>query len=283
MSDKIFEIELPQLPKTDYEGLGKAQEQLVMAGLGALARTTWISLASKHFPNSGRKYMTYVNAIQQPEILPGMASISLVGQAAHDIEFGKASYDLRDVFLGKSVPVKTRGQSGKGKYASAKGGFYRFIPFRHTGPESAGALGSPMGSQFARAQGAQAALELGKWIYSQAKQLRATKEGPDRSVKWGERLPAGLAPLLKPHHKSDIFAGTYKVKKQYDGGVGNKYVSFRTISTRVRTGWIMPATPGERIMVDLAVYFKSRAPAFVTQIINAQGGSGSNAPVAPQA
>lgn len=247
-----------------------------MAGLGALARTTWIQLASKHFPSSGRKYMTYVQAIQQPEILPGAVTVALVGKAAHDIEFGRESYDLRDVFLGRNVPVKKHGEPGKGKYASSKGGYYRAIPFRHTGPESAGVLGAPMGSQFAKAQGSQAALELGKWVYSQAKQLRATKEGPNRTVKWGERLPAGLAPLLRPHHKSDIFKDLYKIQKRYGpgGAVQTQYRTFRTISTRIRTGWIMPATPGEQIMVELASYFKSRAPAFVTQIVNASASSG---------
>lgn len=62
---------------------------------------------------------------------------------------------------------------------------------------------------------------------------------------WGSRLPAGLAPMLKPSHKTDPYAGMVRMKTDK-----SRYLTFRTMSEN-STGWIVPAKPGHYIVRDL--------------------------------
>lgn len=150
-----------------------------------------------------------------------------------DIENGRPAYDLK-VMLRTSLKVRT----------SKKGVRYLIIPFRHNTPGNT-ALAGPMSPG----------------VYAEAKELapsrisgRTTRRSGtgaydidsrkpirvgQRKYVWGDRLPAGLTPKLKPQHKSDPTAGM--VKMQANGG--STYLTFR-VMTENSTGWIIPARPG---------------------------------------
>lgn len=280
--DKIFEIELPQLPAaTNFGEAAKAQQGLVLAALGAMAKATWTRLAQDRLSSRRRDLAEYVRSIQDPEILPDMASVALVGKRAHDIEFGRASYDLRDVLLGPKVPVKQRGGSGKGKYRSKAGQYYRYIPFRHGGPDSLGTTGAPMGSPYASAMGAEGAAALGQRVYKLAKELSASAEKPGRQVQWGERFLKGIEPKLKPHHSGSIYDSMVRIEKAYlnprtgKQTVQSSYKTFRTISTAKKIGWIVPATTGYHLLIALKAHMKVQAPAYITQVINTSSSGGA--------
>ena len=62
------------------------------------------------------------------------------------------------------------------------------------------------------------------------------------------RLEPGLAPKLKDHHKTDIFAGMIRERKTYEETTQSQYFTFRTISTDMtdEDGNRVPATEGWR-------------------------------------
>lgn len=211
----------------------------VLGDVMASARAFWITMAGRKL---GPGAADYIDAIQEVEQAPGVASITLLGDRAVQMEQGQESYDMRDTLLGPQVPVAQPGQ--RGKRVNAKGGFYRAIPFRHQTPGTSGVAAAPMGSAYGPPGAA-----LGKSIHKAAKALTATTSQPGGGTKWGGRLPAGVGGvgLLKPHHKTDIYAGMVRQEKTYRGATQNTYMTFRTISTSVKTGWIHPPVPGANL------------------------------------
>lgn len=155
-----------------------------------------------------------------------------------DIESGRPAYDMKRM-LDTSMKVRI----------SKQGYRYLIIPFRHNTPgNSAHANAMP------------------KAVYAQARQLapsrvtghgtrlsgtgawdiktKAPAEVRQRAYKWGDRLAAGTARKLQPHHKSDPYAGMVKMNTTTPGGkTSSSYLSFRVMSER-SGGWIIPARPG---------------------------------------
>jgi hypothetical protein len=183
------------------------------------------------------------------------AVITLNGELANEIEQGAESYDMHDTLLGPDVPVVPRGQ--RGKHNKKGGGFYRVIPFRHQGPDTNGIHGAPMGSSYGESLGHDEAYKLGKAIYAEAKKLKATVGMPGGKVKYGGRLPAGLAPKLKEHHHSDIYAGMIKQSKTYAKATQSQYATFRTISTG-SPGWVRKATEGKHFCEEVQRFTEDR-------------------------
>lgn len=71
------------------------------------------------------------------------------------------------------------------------------------------------------------------------------------SYKWGGRLPAGLAPKLKDHHKTDIYAGMVKFDTSTPHAKSSAYMTFRVMSDK-SSGWIVPAKPGLYLAKNVA-------------------------------
>ena len=124
-------------------------------------------------------------------------------------------------------------------------------------------MGSPYSSHDAVAD----AKKLGKDIYQAAKALAPMRTAPGGEKAYGgspdqpRRLEAGLAPLLRPHHKADIYAGMVREVKTYGKGTQAKYFTFRTISTTVREGWFrtIEARHYAQKVADFAADLASRA------------------------
>lgn len=231
----IIETSLVDIvPKELMAALSEEAVEAILGNIANAARNHWIGLAQKHLHTSRNDY---VNSIQEVEFKPGMAIITLVGQPANLIENGMPEQDLREWLLGPRVPEAPPGQ--KGKRRAKDGHFYRSIPFRHGTPGTGGSVGKAMGDPY---RGVIAgARQLGKDVYKKAKKLAPTTSRKGR-IAYGGKLPSGIVPKLKKHHKTDIYAGMVKLQKTYKSATQSQYMTFRTISENVTTGWIRPQT-----------------------------------------
>lgn len=243
----MIEIQAPAnlLPTSILDRMDAEQLDQLARDLADAARAKWIKLAQGDQGYGKHMVQDYIRGIQKPMVASGTAVIALVGEVANVLEHGDEGQDMRQTHLGKDVPVVPRGE--RGKHEAKEGGYYRAIPFRHNVPgASSGQVGQEMGVAYGELLGAKEAKRLGREVYGEAKQLSTGKtEG------YSGRLQAGLAPKLRDHHKTDIFAGMIRERKTYEEAAQSQYMTFRTISTHV-TG-----EDGER---ELATEGWSRAP-----------------------
>lgn len=189
---------------------------------------------------SGEK-APYVESIQWQMTGPFSAEIWTEYALADEIETGRPARDLKKML-----------QTSKKTRTSSKGSKYLIIPFRHNTPGS-DALAQSMPSD----------------VYAVAKKLTpshvlapGTKKAPTRlsasghtvaqhSYQWGGRLPAGMTPKLKPHHKTDIHAGMVKMNTSSGSQKSSAYLTFRIMSEK-SAGWVVPARPGLRLAGNVA-------------------------------
>lgn len=249
----------PQLAQ--LQSLGLLAEQAILSDATAAARAAWVVYAQ-----SGLSTMqqTYIAGIQEPQIERRLATIALVGTMPNALEHGQPSYDMHNTLLGPRVPVVPPGSGQRGKHKKKGGGYYRAIPFRHATPGTVGQAGAAMGSAYSGHAQVSDAGALGKDLYRRASRLRASMQDPLRAGKtlWGGRLPAGLAPRLKPHHHSDIYAGMVRVAKKYQKATQAQYMTFRTISTG-SPGWVRKETQGIHLMEKVQAHMQSILPGMV--------------------
>lgn len=230
--EKTIVVNLANLP--DVEAITSPQAiNAVLDTVAQGAYAHWTGLVQRKLKGADRQ--AYRDALTMYAPLGGAQTfqrvIAVTSERANSIEAGTPAYDMHDTLLGPQIPVVERGSGKKGKHKNKKGGFYRSIPFRHQTPTSNGLHGAPMGSPYAGNLGAEAALELGRAVYKAAKKLTPSTGGPGQKIRYGARLPAGLAPKLSPKHTTDIYASMYKQSKVYEKVTGSQYVTFRTIST----------------------------------------------------
>jgi len=234
---------------------GKQVAKLVLSQVATMARSKWVQIA-QHGLNSTRG--DYIAGIQPVRNKGTLAYIELLGRMANLVEQGMEPFDLHDTLLGDSA----------GFWMESKdGGRYRSIPFRHTIPGSGRGAGLPMGEAFMdSSEGSRAAPHtvlanaeaLGKQIYAAAKRLKP-----------GEALEAGLAPLLRGHHATDIYAGMVR-----SGAAKNKhYMTFRTISTgpsgegRPPGKWLHPGITARNFVSDVAEFVDDQTPKVISGIL----------------
>jgi hypothetical protein len=167
------------------------------------------------------------------------AEVEATYQHAHEIEDGRPPRDLKRM-LDSSVKVRA-GKDGKR---------YLIIPFRHAAPGSTtGRLMPPDVHKMAKAMGASR-------VRGQATRLSGTGAMDIKTQKhltvnqsvyrWSDRLPAGLAPKLKPYHATDPFDSMVRFDTSSGGNKRSSYLTFRVMSEK-STGWIVPAQPGMNI------------------------------------
>jgi hypothetical protein len=250
--------------------------EMILDTIAAAARAEWVRLAQRELHSSRE---SYVRGIQEVDAMPRVRVIALTGWLANAVESGHEAYDLRETLLGPGSHVRRLAKHG---------GYYARIPFRHGTPGSQGAAGTPMGSSYGpvrpgsrRAGNVLEPLEvkaLGKAVYAAAKQLRPSG-GPGGILQRGDRLPAGMAPLLRgpdpshpdPRmrrgHRTDIYAGMIKERHTYEKATQTQYMTFRTISTRVQNGWIHPGIQAHNLADKVKAFVARIVPATVKQIV----------------
>ena len=212
----------------------------ILGNVAASARAKWLNFGRRDESTFARDYVQSIQPEQRRSATE--YAISLVGEVAHLLEDGAPRLDMRTTLLGPNVPIAEMGQ--RGKHKNKDGGYFRAIPLRHS-MGNAGAAGPKMGSSYSGHDAVSSASALGQAVYRAAKNLKATTTDPySGKTQWGGRLKtnrirAGLAkgqkgiPLLKPHHKSDIYKGMIRTEKTYEKATQSQYFTFRTISTSV--------------------------------------------------
>ncbi len=269
----IIEVDLSGLVPVELQGLSPLAFEPLLQDIAEAARDQWIKIAGAELRTSRRDYLESIQAV---EFKKGVASIALVGQLANLIEQGMPQTDLRTTLLGPNVRISAEGEFGKHLVIRPTGevGYYRAVPFRHAVPDTGGAVGQAMGSQYKDV--VDDAEKLGRDVYGEAKKLKATVSDPYKGTKWGGRLTASDmeklgVPKLKPHHAVPIFQGMVRERKTYEKARQTQYMTFRTISTLVPTGWIRPATEGRHYGQKVAEYVRQTAPAALEAYVKGMG------------
>lgn len=230
----MIEILAPEalIPPGLVAQLEEKQLDQLAENLADAARSEWIRLGQR---DQSSMRQDYIKGIQKPVVSRGTAVVSLVGSVANMLEHGAPRLDLRETLLGTEVSTVPRGQ--RGKHEGKEGQYYRAIPFRHTTPGAAGGvIGQEMGAAYKSHDAVADSKKLAREVYGQALKLKPYRETGAKPEE--TRLPPGLAPKLRDHHKTDIYAGMIREVKEYEAATQAQYFTFRTISTRVTTGWI---------------------------------------------
>jgi len=254
-----FEITKDNFTMEQINALSDKTVASILDNVAQSARAHWIKIAKE---DKSHLKVDYLQAIQPIDVGKNTWTISLVGEIAHLIENGAPRLDMRTTLLGPNVPVAPMGK--KGKRENKDGGFYRAIPFRHknmskglpyAGRQGTLNRGSLNQKVLARAKA------IGRNVHREAKNLTSTTtQAYGGRAKKGTRLAAGLAPKLKAHHKTDIYAGMIKQSKTYEKATQNTYMTFRTISTNVTEGWIRKPLPARHYAEDVNTFVSKMIP-----------------------
>lgn len=200
----------------------------------AAIRAEWAATARSNLSVSARTIAEYVKALVPSDTT--QAGVMLVGTYPNMFEQGlgpggvgtEGPFDLRATLL----------QSTTRSIRQGKRGLYLHVPFDRT-------------SAFVNAQG-------GNEAEYKFKTQKATISRGGKT-EWGDKLPPGLAPLAKPHHATDLLAGTYRNEGVYSkastpGPASSTGRAFRTISQGGKP-WIHPgiraAHIADQVMRDL--------------------------------
>jgi len=235
--------------------------QGALSDIMAQARAKWLKLAGERLHSTQQAYLQGTNGVGglgAARVYKRTASLSLTGVFPNMLENGASAFDMHEGMLG----------SGKAK-VSKDGNRYRAIPMRQQTPGTVGVGGGkPMDRAYAgHPMGEKAAAKLGRKIHKKSMELGRPGETIPNSDgkkygKYGERLKAGLAPILRAHedkvtiggvervrtpHATDIFAGMHHGTRKNHG----QHQTFRIISDAEPDKWLHPGLPGVHIADDV--------------------------------
>lgn len=206
----------------------------------------------------------YVESIGWRMIDTYTAEISSSYDQAQQIEDGRPARDLKRMLQTskKTRIVKSGAHAGKR---------YLIIPFRHNTPNGSGegALAPQMPADvYARAHSLSASLVLPPGTKKPATRLSGSGHlVAQQSYSWGDRLPAGLAPKLQSHHKTDPYAGMVRFNTAAAGAPRKSaYLTFR-VMTEWSSGWIVPAKEGLKLAEKVAGELQTTLDANIGQAI----------------
>lgn len=179
----------------------------------------------------------YIESIRSAMTGPLAAEVWSDYRLASEIEEGRPARDLKEV-----LPTAKKARRSK------DGSLYLIIPFRHDTPK---ALGHPMPAAiYAQAKRLEKSRDIGMRM-----RKSATKHWlQERIVDWAPqngRLPEGLAPKMRPHHKTDIYAGMVRMDTSSGKSKSSAYLTFRTMSQK-SSGWVVGPRPGLKLAQGVA-------------------------------
>lgn len=253
MSDTIVSVDLSSALPAQLASLPGVVADIAR-GVTEQIRAEIIRLANERLHLSSEDYIQGLQPARYHDPNAGsgvFSSIVLTGWLPNAVEHGWSGGDMKEALL-----------KGRNAKVTPKGVRYNTVPFRHGTPGTRGTNFPAMGSAYAagfgalpgggfQAQGtleAAQAAKLGRRVHKAAKALEATRSHPDKGTQWGGRLEAGLAPLLRPHHKTDIYAGMVRERKVYQHAEQSQYSTFRRVSDNSDPGsWIHPGIEGHRL------------------------------------
>jgi hypothetical protein len=203
--------------------------------------------------------MAYANSIKYDQVSATEAQIWTDYPNAQAIETGRPAEDLKRM-LQTSLKVRL----GK------NGNKYLYIPFRHNVPGNDALVRSmpsdiyqkakKLEKSFIRQNGTRLSEQGGMHVNGtfisgvSDPNTRLASRVASRNTQWGGRLDAGLAPKMKPHHVTDIYAGMVRMETSTGKSKSSAYLTFRTMSSK-STGWIIPPREGLFIVQKLVDEF----------------------------
>lgn len=242
----------------DLTGVALAAAQLIDGALPEVRQAVWAvaneaaarwKSAVMHASLWQGEKVSYIKSIQVVEDGPFAVRVFADYKNAGPIETGRPAVDQKR-YLQTSLKARVV------KHGAHAGQKYLVIPFRHN---IAGDASKPNDAL---------APAMPSAVYAQAKKLapsRVTGKKMEPNVqgrinsaghpvmvqrltyKWGEKLPAGLSPKLKPTHAHDPYEGMVRMEATPGGpGKGPRssvYLTFRVMGEWSQ-GWVIPAKPG---------------------------------------
>lgn len=290
---RVITVHLGNIIPTEIQVLLNSMPDLVerlLSDMADLSRSEWMRLAGVKLRSTARTYKLGISEIQSA---PGVREIVLAGFLPNAVEGGLESFDLRETLLYNPNAKNRKPILGKNNEFL---GWYNTVPFRHgSWDKNSGDRGREhfmsMGEQFSRTQfpsrrsggdlSASQAASFGRDLYKVAQRLKSQViDQAGKVLARGESLSESQVlnvmgrhniknPLLRPHHKSSIYAGMIKERKKYQRATQSQYVTFRRISTRVTTkgSWIHPGIQARHLIDDVASYLEQEAPNFIDDIL----------------
>ena len=235
MSSDIFvHISAPLIERELMNAEVMPRVQEAIGAIAEVARAKWQSAIMDARGVWFVEKQQYVKSIKWEYTAPLRARVWTDYKYAQQIETGRPQRDLK-AMLNTSLKVRV---SHSKKHNGQK---YLIIPFRHNTPgNDAHAPAMPESiyqmaaklrpsrviGQLTRPSGQKAGVSVNQNVYL-----------------WGGMLPAGLAPKLKPSHKTDPYAGMYRFSTSSGKQKSSSYMTFRVMG-QWSSGWIVPAKPG---------------------------------------
>lgn len=263
----------------DASSLGQMQLLSTLGARYQIARNIMEGCKAKLIKTASEKLHStradYIAGIQ-PITREGTSLVlALVGVLPNMVENGWDERFLHETLLSDEV---------HGWKLSAEGYRYRSIPFRHKTPGAGPQGGQPMGSQYSGSRNPMSlaaphaivedTMALGKKIHGAAKKLVTAAE--EAAGKGSSRLGAGMAPLLRKHHATDIYAGMIVNKQAVQkpngkpGEVSHQrtYTTFRTISEAHPDAWYHPGIQARDFMDTLGDYVRKVTPGAIQAYVD---------------
>lgn len=246
----------------DYSNAAMCMDQVnkilaekIHGAVGMAAQATYQQWADRVMKAPGvwqDDKVKYVQSLKWEYTGPFSARVSTDLKLADEIENGRPAYDMKRM-LQTSNKVR---QGKKGKYL--------IIPMRHNTPgNTAHAKAMPADIYAAARQ------LLPSKVTGQTTRVSATGATVPQSIyQWGQRLPPGMAPKLKPHHTTDIYAGMVKMNTSTGKGKSSAYMTFRIMGEWQQGKWIVGAKPGLYIARQLATDIQADIEKVVSDAIS---------------
>lgn len=202
----------------------------------------------------------YNASINWSMIAPLTAEIRADYKYAQEIEEGRPSRDLKRML---QTSVKTR--------SNKLGQKYLIIPFRHNTPGNDAHSDAMPAEIYAQAKTMMPSLVIGQTLRNSASgawdmKTRRPLMIPKAQYKWGDTLPAGLAPKMQPHHKTDRYAGMVKMDSSTTKARSSSYLTFRVMSEG-SSGWIVPPKAGLHLVPKVVSTIEPKANAVMAEAI----------------
>lgn len=250
----------------------QAQSQAILKGAskavneaGNHAKNHWMENIWKAHLWTGEK-MPYFKSIGVKPTGPYSVEIWTDFPLAGEIETGRPAKDLKKVL----PTAKKARQVLKGKHAGQK---YLIIPFRHNTPGQTALAKAMPQDIYAKAKALSPSVALQKGNKMPATRLSATGHMvAQHSYQWGGKLPAGLAPKLKAHHTTDIYAGMVKMNTSSGKQKSSAYLTFRIMGEWQSDKWIVEPRPGQNLAGKAAESAQKMLDDAIGKIIEMESG-----------
>jgi len=219
------------------QGLSVASNELALRIAQSVKATAqqihdeWIE-STKTIPGlSAEQRIAYLESIKIHSVSDFESEVISNYRYAADIDNGRPARDLKNM-LNTSTKVRISAKNGQR---------YLIIPMRHL-----------VKNQPANVQKVAGDMDMSNVTKTNLRlsglnaynvKARFPLVVPKNVTQWGQRLGAGFAPKLQPHHKTDPFAGMVRMNTSSKNAKSSAYLTFR-VMTESSQGWIVPAQPG---------------------------------------